>query len=296
MKKTLKIAALALSVAVMFAACGGKGSIPSSLKKQGFKEADNGVLVKFTTENANGKAAEPGQIFFGKITMRYNDSVINATEKSVPLGMAQPQSGQRFNIGDNLSLLHEGDVVTFAVSADSIAVLSGGPQSMPPFFKAGNGDFFFYDVVIEKVLTSEEFGLMRQAENEQARTADSVAFAQYIADNNITVKPTKNGVYVVTKEAGNGAKAKDGSKIKVHYTGKLLNGTVFDSSEGRDPIELTLGKHEVISGWEEGLTGLAQGTKATLVIPHSQAYGERANGPIPACSSLVFDVELVEVN
>lgn len=294
MKKTIKIAALVLSVAMM-AACGGKGNVPSALKKQGFKEADNGILMKFTTENENGKVAEPGQIFFGKITMRYNDSILQSGNESMPLGMAQPQSGQRFNLSDNISLLREGEVATFAISVDTLIALSGGPQALPPFFKAGKGDFIYYDVTIEKVMTNEEFGAFRTAQIDKARATDSVALAKYITDNSISVKPTKNGVFVLVSEAGKGAKIKDGSKIKVHYTGKLLNGTVFDSSEGREPFELTIGKHEVIPGWEEGLTGLAEGSKATLVIPQSQAYGERASGPIPVCSSLVFDVQIVEV-
>jgi len=70
-------------------------------------------------------------------------------------------------------------------------------------------------------------------------------------------------------------KAQDGDKVKVHYTGKLEDGTVFDSSDGRDPIEFTLGQGQVIPGFENGILGMETGDKKTLSIPADQAYGQK---------------------
>lgn len=67
--------------------------------------------------------------------------------------------------------------------------------------------------------------------------------------------------------------AKKGDKVKVHYTGKLTDGTVFDSSDGRAPLEVVLGKGQVIAGFEEALTGMGPGEKKTVVIPVDKAYG-----------------------
>jgi len=84
--------------------------------------------------------------------------------------------------------------------------------------------------------------------------------------------------------------------VKVHYTGTLLNGTKFDSSRDRnEPFEFTLGQGQVIKGWDEGIALMNVGGKATLVIPSTIAYGDRDMGTIPPYSTLVFDVELMDV-
>lgn len=104
------------------------------------------------------------------------------------------------------------------------------------------------------------------------------------------------GQLVVQDErAGTGAEAAIGSTVRVHYTGKLDNGTVFDTSVGKDPIEFVLGSGMVIPGWEQGLLGMKQGGKRLLIIPPHLGYGADDYGPIPGNSTLVFEVELVEV-
>ena len=69
--------------------------------------------------------------------------------------------------------------------------------------------------------------------------------------------------------------AKKGDKVKVHYHGKLTDGTTFDSSEGREPLEFTIGSGMVIPGFDKGVTGMAVGEKKTITIPSDQAYGPK---------------------
>jgi FKBP-type peptidyl-prolyl cis-trans isomerase len=105
---------------------------------------------------------------------------------------------------------------------------------------------------------------------------------------------TPSGMKITRVAPGEGAKA--GDTVSVLYTGKLENGTEFDSSakHGGDPIEFQLGKSMVIKGWDEGVTGMQVGEKRTLVIPPSLGYGEQgAGGVIPPNATLTFDVELV---
>jgi FKBP-type peptidyl-prolyl cis-trans isomerase FkpA len=96
---------------------------------------------------------------------------------------------------------------------------------------------------------------------------------------------------------GNGAEAKAGSTVKVHYTGWLTNGKKFDSSVDRhEPIEFTLGSGMVIKGWDEGIAGMKVGGRRQLHIPAKLGYGERGAGDaIPPNSDLVFDCALVDV-
>jgi FKBP-type peptidyl-prolyl cis-trans isomerase len=95
---------------------------------------------------------------------------------------------------------------------------------------------------------------------------------------------------------GTGAEAVAGKKVSVHYTGTLTDGTKFDSSVDRgQPFTFTLGQGEVIQGWDQGVAGMKVGGKRKLTIPPSLGYGSTANGPIPANSTLLFDVELLGV-
>jgi FKBP-type peptidyl-prolyl cis-trans isomerase len=110
-----------------------------------------------------------------------------------------------------------------------------------------------------------------------------------------------NGLKYTDNKTGDGATAMAGSKVSVHYTGWLSNngakGTKFDSSVDRGkPFDFTLGAHQVIAGWDQGVAGMKVGGTRTLVIPPELGYGARgAGGVIPPNATLIFDVELLQV-
>lgn len=107
---------------------------------------------------------------------------------------------------------------------------------------------------------------------------------------------TASGLKYKITHQGNGTQASSGSKVSVHYTGTLLNGTKFDSSRDRgEPFSFKLGAGQVIRGWDEGIALLKVGDRAILTIPAELGYGAQENGNIPANSVLVFDVELMDV-
>ncbi|CAM5999421.1 unnamed protein product [Sphagnum balticum] len=104
---------------------------------------------------------------------------------------------------------------------------------------------------------------------------------------------------VETLKAGDGVLPKKGDKVKVHYVGTLPNGKKFDSSRDRGkPFVFTLGKQEVIRGWDEGVAQLSKGQIAKLTCPPEYAYGNQdvGGGLIPANSTLIFEVELIQIN
>jgi FKBP-type peptidyl-prolyl cis-trans isomerase len=110
------------------------------------------------------------------------------------------------------------------------------------------------------------------------------------------LKSTASGLkYAIIKD-GDGPAVEKEKQVVVHYSGYLLNGTKFDSSVERDePLTFMAGVGQVIPGWDEGLLLLKKGSKARFVIPDSLAYGERDLGKIPPHSTLIFDVEIVDV-
>lgn len=155
-------------------------------------------------------------------------------------------------------------------------------------------------VVIALALSSSE------RRTESADVVEEVTNAEVVStdEDNITNQEntmddqtfTKDGVEVQNNIEGDGAEAKMGKMVAVHYTGRLEDGTVFDSSRQRgEPIAFTLGEGRVIAGWEIGIEGMKEGGTRTLVIPPELGYGAQGAGPIPANATLIFDVELVSV-
>jgi len=107
---------------------------------------------------------------------------------------------------------------------------------------------------------------------------------------------TPSGLKYTITEKGNGRKPQAGEKVTVHYTGKLLNDSVFDSSVKRGkPFTFALGMGQVIKGWDEGIAQLNVGDKAILTIPPDLGYGSRDLGVIPPNSTLIFEVQLLDV-
>lgn len=134
------------------------------------------------------------------------------------------------------------------------------------------------------------------------RATDEKLITEYLAKNNITATRTKSGLYYVITKQGTGKNAWRGQTVTLNYTGKTLDGVMFDSNldpafNHVAPLTCSIGMGQVIKGWDEGIQLLNTGSKATLVIPSHLAYGDKAVGEaIPANSVLVFDVELVSID
>ncbi|WP_430455393.1 FKBP-type peptidyl-prolyl cis-trans isomerase [Rheinheimera sp.] len=139
-------------------------------------------------------------------------------------------------------------------------------------------------------------GRMQEAESAKAQVAAAVGEA-FLAENatKAGIVVTESGLQYEVLTAGSGAKPTRADKVRTHYHGTLIDGTVFDSSYNRgQPAEFPVSG--VIAGWTEALQLMPVGAKYRLYIPHNLAYGERgAGGAIKPYSALIFDVELLEI-
>jgi FKBP-type peptidyl-prolyl cis-trans isomerase len=271
------------------------------------KKTANGALYKIFTNSTGPKAKLNDVITFNFIQTTDKDSLLFSTYKAGKPVQAQVQASQ--NVGDLMEvfpLLAAKDSALVKVPTDS--VFKGHEEARPPFFPKGS--YLTFVIKIEKIQSLNEAIADRNAEGQKLKDKELTEAATYLAANKINAIPTGSGLrYVITKPSVK-RKPVAGDTVLVNYTGRILNGKVFDSSiqadaksagldqPGREykPISVVLGRQQVIPGWDEALLLMNEGSKAKLIIPSTLAYGERGAGQdIPPYSTLIFDVELVQV-
>lgn len=294
-KSILQISLAALSAVVLLSSC-DKGKYP------GFEKTENGLYYQFHKENKEAKKPVEGDVMTLVMMYKNNrDSVIfDSRQRGGEIMVQLSKPTFKGSIEEGFAMMTEGDSASFYVNADSLFAKTFQAE-LPKFIEKGSDLLFIVKVVkIEgkEAVEAKRKKMMEEqmAEMEKARGAEQGLRDKYITDNKITVKPTASGLYFVEKVKGKGAKAAKGKTVKVHYTGTLLDGTKFDSSFDRNqPIEFPLGTGQVIPGWDEGIAMMSVGGKAQLIIPSSIGYGENGSGPIGPYSTLLFEVELLEV-
>jgi len=120
-----------------------------------------------------------------------------------------------------------------------------------------------------------------------------IAAAVGVDVSQLTKRPS--GLWVQDLTVGTGNPAQTPDFVKVNYTLWLANGTKVESTEGGSPLEIRLGQHAIIEGWEEGLTGMKPGGHRVIIVPPTLGYGMRTRGKIPGGSTLVFDLAVTYV-
>jgi len=119
---------------------------------------------------------------------------------------------------------------------------------------------------------------------------------QPVGDESEVLESSVEGVIIQDNAVGTGEEAVVGKVLTVHYAGAFEDGTIFESSvPNGDPFQFILGAGQVIPGWDQGLVGMKVGGRRVLVIPPELAYGAEGNGPIPPNATLIFEVELLNV-
>ncbi len=306
--KTILCSALG---AFVLSSCGSQSPYP------GYEQSPEGVYYKFYSKGDGKKKVEIGDYVTVKLIRRIGkDSIVYDSRKQNPNGgtveyrLDKPTYPSSPETG--IAMMSVGDSASFYVFTDSLQKYMPNPDKNQQL-KAGLAIIF--DIKVVSVRSKEEaeaemkkkYEEFMAAENEKIKMfkqQEPELLASYLKENKVTAKPTKDGLYYVETLAGTGPKAKVGSKVTVKYTGKFMDGNIFDASDnhGGQPFEFTLGNKEVIPGWDEGLQLMKKGGKATLIVPSKLAYDsigiqdpKSGRYAIYPYTPLIFDVELVEV-
>lgn len=272
----------------------------------GFEKAENGLHYRFFTKKEGDKKVEVGD----GIVVRYiiskesNDSIVIDSKKVSRDGTGNAQfvlneSSFKGSFEDGLMMMSVGDSAAFVVSADSFFLKTNGEMALPQGFKPG--DYLKGIFAVKEIRNKTQMEEMRKKQEaeravqmKEMEAKEKSDIEKYLADNKITAKPTESGIYIIETKKGSGSGSpKPTDYITANYTGKLLNGEIFDSSEQHgEPLNYQLS--QLIPGWIEAFSKMKKGAKATLIIPSAQAYGAQGNSRIPPFSPLVFDIELLD--
>jgi len=296
MKKILITAAALLLVAGIFTSCGRS-------ELRGFSRTETGIHYKFYVKTDNPRA-QIGDIIVAEIWVYVGDQLeFSNAGMPEPLFQVIPPMHEG-DLMEALMMVGRGDSVKFAFCLETLRRHNPGMMEDP------DNDFLFYTIKIDGVYTEEEFEIRMQMEQMIGEAIEAEMLAAFLAEEGITARPNDDGVYVIVTNRGTGARATTGRMIQMHYVGRLIDGTVFDTSledvareyglftpmRQYTPLEFPVGVGQVIPGMDNVLVDMRAGTRATLIIPSNMAYGGRAMDMIPAFSTLIFDIELVAVN
>lgn len=262
-------------------------------KHPGFKKDKEGFYYKFHVLNKKEPQPQMGDVVEMTYTLRTSDSLLYDNE---PLTDMIVESLFPGDIYAAIQTMHLGDSVTFILDGESFfKYFMGRP------WEFANNDLYF-DLKLNNIIPKEEYEQIRAEQRqkyeiwlEECRAVEDSLITDYITKHKAT--RTDNGLYFISKKPGKGKEIKFGAKVKVHYTGMFIDGTVFDSSVNRgEPIEISVGQGGVISGWENALMMMRGGDKATILIPSESAYGgEGYRNFIPPYTPLIFEMEIVSV-
>lgn len=288
-----------------------------------FKKGDKGLEYKIISDG-NGKTVNYGNFLQMHIKQVYagaKDTVLSDSRDVMPHLQIFDSVTTPLQYYKIIRQLRKGDSLVIRQLTDT--AYSGSPQGMPPFMKKGK---YLYTSV--KLVNVFETQLQADSANKAERTVakpkffnkqiaefekeiakyknqlqiDDKIIADYLAKNNIKATKTKWGTYIATTTEGTGGKIDYNSIVSVNYTGRTLDsGKVVDSNVDPKfnhvgPIEVTImNMSNIIPGWTDALLQLKKGSKATIYVPSTLAYGVPGKEGIKTNENLVFDMEVTDV-
>ncbi|MBI9038522.1 MAG: FKBP-type peptidyl-prolyl cis-trans isomerase [Bacteroidales bacterium] len=257
-------------------------------------------LYYFEKEKGKGPLIVKDDVLFIHFTQWRLDGtkVFSTYDKEKPIELTVGMWHNSDAMDEAFSLLRENGKAWFLAKSDLLFGEGGNGDKIPPYTS------LFYEVEIIDKMSIKEYRDFKErlrrkkaAAREKAKQEEPAKFAKFIKENNITVEPTKSGMYFIEIKEGDGIAPQAGDKVLVEYIGTLLDGTEFESSLKRGkPYSFVVGSGKVIDGWEEAILKMREGGKARIIIPSSLAYGAATKGKIiTPYSPLIFELELLKV-
>lgn len=271
------------------------GCHPKSLYPE-YSRNKNGIHYKLIQIGDNGIKAKPNDYITVTLTYRtLRDSLFFTGKRKFQI--TEPEF--KGSIDECFIMMAEGDSASFIISADNFFINTLG-SSLPTFIPANSN--MKIDIMVNEIQTLNEYNKQKEAFLswiEDFGEYEKILLKQYIEEEKLDIEPSKTGLYTINIKKGEGRKVAKGDTIIVHYEGRFLNGKFFDSTVKRkEPFQFVYGQEwQVIQGLEEAIGTMTEGEKSLFILPSDIAFGKEGSstGIIPPFTSLIFEVELLEV-
>lgn len=294
----------------------------SCSKQEGFQTTESGLEYKFVSKGTSGLQPEEGQVVTLNLSMISTGDSVLMEASNMPIQKVEQMWNMKGGIEEAFAMLSEGDSLVAKVKAGDLYTRTW-QMEVPPGIN--EEELITCVIGLEKIYNVEDFqkqqALARVGEIDAYRKqtlvekkvqmdTDIEIIDAYLAKHNIDAETSENGMRYVIIDEGNGPKPQVGDQVQVNYTGNVLDGDFFDTSEEDKakelglhdprrpygPFEFVLGTGGVIHGWDEGIALLNQGSKARLYIPSPMAYGEQQRSEVIVANAILeFEVELVGI-
>lgn len=259
-------------------------SVFACSKYKGFKKDDTGYYYKFYTQVDTAQMIQLGDLPEVIMEIRVGDSLIFGMNDFFPVDSIRYEG----DLNTAFLRMHKGDSAVFILDRELFST----------HYMRENLDFpeeeVYISVKVNEIVTKKEM----EEYNEKlmmAASLEPVMIEQFLAENNWNTEMTPEGIYMKTIKSGKGEVAEMSDMVSINFTGKLLDGKMFASTEGRSPVVFQLGMSQVLPGWHYALLKMKKGEVAEVIIPSRLAYGEMETPEMPPFSPLHFTLELVDI-
>ena len=280
------------------------------------KSYKGGILYRIYNPSKKSKISQGDFLMLSGYQIDPEGKIIFSTYKAGRSAMIYCENSKnRGDLFSVLTLLSEGDSAIIKLNLDTLRKYSDIKSDI---YSVSRNNYITYNLKVEKViskgsLTKEEFDEKVQAfvdeENQKAKNSEAGDIERYIMKKKISPSKTPSGLYYIVHKQGEGSRAKVGDTVVVNYTGRYLSGAVFDTSiemvahteaafnKGRyySPVVMPVGSGKFISGFDESLFLIPEGSIYTVIVPSKLAFDSKGDDNVPPYTPLIFEIELIEV-
>jgi FKBP-type peptidyl-prolyl cis-trans isomerase len=261
-----------------------------------FNVAESGLQYRIVESNENAPLPKVGNVLELRYTYEKMDGTIlfdsgEAGRKYMKTLEKPAHTGG--SIEDGLAMMHEGDSALFKIAAENFLLFSEKYGHLPEGVNAL--DPIIIKVRLVDIMDEKDMELYMSSRYHTGEDVEMEILDNYLKNANITVEPTASGLYFIERNAGSGDYIKQGDEITVNYTLTLADGSLVETTLGREPMKYVVGREMFIAGWDEAVSMMKKGMTATAIIPSKIGYGAETKGNILPYSTLIFEIEILDV-
>ena len=261
-----------------------------------FNVAESGLQYRFVESHENAQLPKIGNVLELEYSYEKEDGTVLFSSREGGrkyMKTLEKPAHTGGSIEDGLAMMHEGDSAIFKIGAENFLLFSEKYGHLPNGVDALNP--IIIKVRLVDIMDEKDMELYLSSRYHTGEEKEMEILDNYLKNANITVEPTESGLYFIERNAGSGDYIKEGNEVAVNYTLTLADGSLVETTLGQEPMTFVVGREKFIAGWEEAIRMMKKGMTATVIIPSKIGYGSETKGDILPYSTLIFDIEILDV-